>query len=45
MVMRYSHLAPEDQVSAVDRLVSGKNRRDTNTAPRVLRENDQRDRK
>jgi hypothetical protein len=29
MVMRYSHLAPEHQASAVDRLVSFGNTRDT----------------
>jgi hypothetical protein len=29
MVMRYSHLAPEHQASAVDRLVRPENRRDT----------------
>jgi integrase len=29
MVMRYSHLAPEHQASAVDRLVKSKNQRDT----------------
>ena len=29
MVMRYSHLAPEHQASAVDRLVKMENRRDT----------------
>ena len=29
MVMRYSHLAPEHQASAVDRLVKAGNRRDT----------------
>jgi hypothetical protein len=29
MVMRYSHLAPEHQVSAVDRLVGARNGRDT----------------
>ena len=29
MVMRYSHLAPEHQASAVDRLVQRENRRDT----------------
>jgi hypothetical protein len=29
MVMRYSHLAPEHQASAVDRLVSQKNGSDT----------------
>jgi hypothetical protein len=29
MVMRYSHLAPEHQVSAVDRLVGARNERDT----------------
>ena len=29
MVMRYSHLAPEHQASAVDRLVRCENRRDT----------------
>jgi hypothetical protein len=29
MVMRYSHLAPEHQASAVDRLVSFGNRRGT----------------
>jgi hypothetical protein len=31
MVMRYSHLAPEHQASAVDRLVSAGNERDTKT--------------
>jgi hypothetical protein len=31
MVMRYSHLAPEHQASAVDRLVKAGNRRDTTT--------------
>jgi integrase len=31
MVMRYSHLAPEHQASAVDRLVKAGNRRDTKT--------------
>jgi integrase len=31
MVMRYSHLAPEHQTSAVDRLVSAGNERDTKT--------------
>jgi hypothetical protein len=29
MVMRYSHLAPEHQASAVDRLVKSENQRDT----------------
>jgi hypothetical protein len=29
MVMRYSHLAPEHQASAVDRLVKAGTRRDT----------------
>jgi integrase len=29
MVMRYSHLAPEHQASAVDCLVKSKNQRDT----------------
>ena len=29
MVMRYSHLAPEHQASAVDRLVMSENRTDT----------------
>ncbi|MGA9240784.1 MAG: site-specific integrase, partial [Silvibacterium sp.] len=29
MVMRYSHLAPEHQASAVEQLVRGKNQRDT----------------
>jgi hypothetical protein len=29
MVMRYSHLAPEHQASAVDRLVNSRNGRDT----------------
>jgi hypothetical protein len=29
MVMRYSHLAPEHQASAVDRLVKARNKRDT----------------
>jgi hypothetical protein len=29
MVMRYSHLAPEHQASAVDRLVNRKSERDT----------------
>jgi hypothetical protein len=29
MVMRYSHLAPEHQASAVDRLVKAEKRRDT----------------
>jgi integrase len=29
MVMRYSHLAPEHQASAVERLVEAGNRRDT----------------
>jgi integrase len=29
MVMRYSHLAPEHQASAVDRLVKAENGRDT----------------
>jgi hypothetical protein len=33
MVMRYSHLAPEHQASAVDRLVSAGNERDTKTDP------------
>jgi hypothetical protein len=28
MVMRYSHLAPEQQASAVDRLVRSENQRD-----------------
>jgi hypothetical protein len=31
MVMRYSHLAPEHQASAVDRLVNSGNERDTRT--------------
>jgi site-specific recombinase XerD len=31
MVMRYSHLAPEHQASAVDRLVRSKNQTDTKT--------------
>ncbi|MGC1294584.1 MAG: site-specific integrase [Alloacidobacterium sp.] len=31
MVMRYSHLAPEHQASAVDRLVNSGNERDTTT--------------
>ena len=34
MVMRYSHLAPEHQASAVDRLVKAGNRRDTKTDTR-----------
>ena len=34
MVMRYSHLAPEHQVSSVDRLVKVGNRRDTKTDTR-----------
>ena len=29
MVIRYSHLAPEHQASAVDRLVKARNKRDT----------------
>jgi hypothetical protein len=29
MVMRYSHLAPEHQASAVDRLVKARSQRDT----------------
>jgi hypothetical protein len=31
MVMRYSHLAPEHQASAVDRLVTAENGRDTSS--------------
>jgi site-specific recombinase XerD len=34
MVMRYSHLAPEHQASAVDRLVKMANRRDTKSDTR-----------
>jgi len=36
MVMRYSHLAPEHQASAVDHLVKSENQRDTNRTPKFL---------
>jgi integrase len=35
MVMRYSHLAPEHQASAVDRLVKSENQRDTKSDTEV----------
>jgi site-specific recombinase XerC len=42
MVMRYSHLAPEHQASAVDRLVKPGNRRDTKSdTERSASESDQ----
>jgi integrase len=37
MVMRYSHLAPEHQASAVDRLVKARDQRDTKSDTGVLR--------
>ena len=36
MVMRYSHLAPEHQASAVDRLVKARNQRDSKSDTDVL---------
>ena len=38
MVMRYSHLAPEHQASAVDRLVKSENQRDTKSDTEASRE-------
>jgi hypothetical protein len=45
MVMRYSHLAPEHQASAVDRLVKGENQRDTNSDTGAFEAKDSKNRK